>query len=55
MHSHFVFVTNSYPQECASGQRSLDMKVWKRGHRGSGPSNPDKLVNLVAEAQLVSY
>jgi hypothetical protein len=31
------------------------MKVWKRGHRGSDPSNPDKLCNPVAEAQLVSY
>jgi hypothetical protein len=31
------------------------MKVWKRGHRGIHPSNPDKLCTPVAEAQLVSY
>jgi hypothetical protein len=31
------------------------MKVWKWGHRGSDPSNTDKLCTLVAEAQLVSY
>jgi hypothetical protein len=31
------------------------MKVWKRGHRVSDPSNPDKLCNPVVEAQLVSY
>jgi hypothetical protein len=31
------------------------MKVWKRGHGGSDPSNPDKLCNPVAEARLVSY
>jgi hypothetical protein len=54
MYSHF-FHTNSYPQECASGQQSSDMKVWKRGHRGSDPSNPDKMCNPVAEARLVSY
>jgi hypothetical protein len=50
MHSHFVFLTNSYPQERASGQRPPNMKVWKRGHRGSGPSNPDKLCTPVVEA-----
>jgi hypothetical protein len=50
----FFFVTNSYPQERESGQRSPDMKVWKRGHRGSDPLNPVKLCTLVAEAQLVS-
>jgi hypothetical protein len=44
------FHTNSYPQERASGQWPPDMKVWKRGHRGSDPSNPDKLCNPVAEA-----
>jgi hypothetical protein len=56
MHSHFVFfLTNSHPQECASGQHPPDMKVLKRGHRGSDPSNPDKLCTLVAEARLVSY
>jgi hypothetical protein len=49
------FLTKSYPQEHASGQRPPDMKVWKRGHRGSDPSNPDKLCTLVAEARLVSY
>jgi hypothetical protein len=31
------------------------MKVWKRGHRGSDPSNFDKLCNLVAKSRLVSY
>jgi hypothetical protein len=31
------------------------MKVWKRGHRGNDPSNPNKLCNPVAEARLVSY
>jgi hypothetical protein len=31
------------------------MKVWKRGHIGSDPSNPDKLCTQVAEARLVSY
>jgi hypothetical protein len=31
------------------------MKVWKRGHRGSDTSNPDKLCNAVVEARLVSY
>jgi hypothetical protein len=31
------------------------MKVWKRSHRRSDPSNPDKLCNPVAETQLVSY
>jgi hypothetical protein len=36
-------------------QRPPNMKVWKRGHKGSGPSNPDKLCNLIVEAQLVSY
>jgi hypothetical protein len=49
------FVTNSHPHECASGQRPPDMKVWKSGHRGSDPSNPDKLCTPVAEARLVSY
>jgi hypothetical protein len=49
------FLTNSYPQEHVSGQWLPDMKVWKRGHRGSDHSNPDKLCNLVAEARLVSY
>jgi hypothetical protein len=49
------FLTNSYPQERASGKRPPEMKVWKRGHRGSDPSNPDKLGNPVIEAQLVSY
>jgi hypothetical protein len=29
--------------------------VWKRGHRGSDPSNPNKLCNSVEEARLVSY
>jgi hypothetical protein len=48
-------LTNSYSQEHASGQRPPDMKVWKRGHRGSDTSNPDKLCNMVAEARLVSY
>jgi hypothetical protein len=28
--------------------------VWKKGHRGSDPSNPDKLCTPVAEARLVS-
>jgi hypothetical protein len=56
MHSHFIFfLTNSYPQEHASGQWLPDMKVWKRGHRGSDPSNPNKLGTPVTEAQLVSY
>jgi hypothetical protein len=56
IHSHFVFfVTNSYPQEHAGGQQPPDMNVWKRGHRGSDPSNPDKLCTPVAEARLVSY
>jgi hypothetical protein len=54
MYSHF-FHTNSYPQERTSGQRLPDMKVWKRGHRRSDPSNFDKLCNLVAKARLVSY
>jgi hypothetical protein len=31
------------------------MKVWKRGHGGSDPSNPDKLCTPLAEARLVSY
>jgi hypothetical protein len=31
------------------------MKMWKRGYRGSDPSNPYKLCNLVTEAGLVSY
>jgi hypothetical protein len=31
------------------------MKVWKRGHRGSDHSNPDKLCTPVIEARLVSY
>jgi hypothetical protein len=44
------FLTNSYTHERASGQQSSYMKVWKRGHRGSDPSNPDKLCNPVAEA-----
>jgi hypothetical protein len=26
------------------------MKVWKRGHRVSDPSNPEKLCNLVTES-----
>jgi hypothetical protein len=30
------------------------MKVWKRGHRGSDPSNPDELCTLVVEARLLS-
>jgi hypothetical protein len=55
MHSHFIFCTNSYPQECASDQWPPEMEVWKRGHRGSDPSNPDKLCNLVVEVRLVSY
>jgi hypothetical protein len=52
MHSPFVF---SYPQEHASGQRPPYMKVWKRGHRGSDPSNSDLLCTPVVEALLVSY
>jgi hypothetical protein len=51
----YFFLTNSYPQERASGQRPPEMKVWKKGHKGSGPSNPDKLCNPVVEARLVSY
>jgi hypothetical protein len=31
------------------------MNVWKRCHRGSDLSNPDKLCNPMAEARLVSY
>jgi hypothetical protein len=49
------FVTNSYPKERGSGQRLPDMKVWKMSHRGSDPSNLDKLCTPVAEARLVSY
>jgi hypothetical protein len=55
MYVHFIFLTNSYLQEHASGQRPLDMKVSKRGHRGSDPSNLDKLCSPVAKARLVSY
>jgi hypothetical protein len=50
-----LFLTNLYLQEFAIGQRLPDMKVWKRGHRGSDPSNPDKLCNPMAEARLMSY
>jgi hypothetical protein len=32
-----------------------DIKVWKRGHRRSDPSNPEKFCNPVAESRLVSY
>jgi hypothetical protein len=46
MHSHFVFLTNSYLQECASGRWPPDMKVWKRGRRGSDPSNPQQVVKF---------
>jgi hypothetical protein len=51
----YFFLTNLYPQERTSGQRPPDMKVWKRGHRGSDPSNSDMLCNPVAEARLMSY
>jgi hypothetical protein len=29
-------------------------RLWKKGHRGSDPSNPDKLSTPVAETRLVS-
>jgi hypothetical protein len=33
MYSHFVFRTNSYSPERASGQWPPNMKVWKMGHK----------------------
>jgi hypothetical protein len=52
------FHTNLYPHERASGQWPPDMKVWKRGHRGSDPSNPDKLCisgGRSSTCELVTY
>jgi hypothetical protein len=49
----FLLLTH-YPQGRESGQWPPDIKVWKKGHRGSDPSNPDKLCTPVVEGQLVS-
>ena len=54
LHSEYIYATNSYPQERESGERPPDIKVWKRGHRGSDPSNPDQLCTPMAQARLVS-
>jgi hypothetical protein len=53
-HSKYIYATNSYPQECESGERSPNVKVWKLGHRGSDPSNTDQLCTPVAQVQLGS-
>jgi hypothetical protein len=50
---YFLF-SNSYPQERESSQWLHDIKVWNKGHKGSDPSNPNKLCTPVAQAQLVS-
>jgi hypothetical protein len=52
------FVTNSYPQEHASGQRPPDMKVWKNGHRGSDPFKPRQVVHSDGKSstgELLTY
>jgi hypothetical protein len=54
IHAKYIYATNSYSQECESGERSLDVKVWKHGHKGKDPPNPNQLCTLVAEARLVS-
>jgi hypothetical protein len=40
-----------YPQEHERGQRLTDVKVWKKGHMGSDPSNGSQLYILVAQAR----
>jgi hypothetical protein len=40
IHSKFIYATNYYPQERESIERPPYIKVWKRGHRGSDPSQP---------------
>jgi hypothetical protein len=59
MNSHFIFfLTNSNPHERASGQRPPDMTVWKGGHRGSDPSNPQQVVQFGGRrstSELLTY
>jgi hypothetical protein len=50
IHSKYIYATNSYPQESESGERLSDVKVWKHGHRGKDPSNPDQSCTPVVEA-----
>jgi hypothetical protein len=50
----FLLLTRTH-RSVKGSQRPPDIKVWKKGHKGSDPSNPDRLCTLVAEAQLVSF
>jgi hypothetical protein len=54
IHSEYIYATNSYPQKCETGEWPPDVKVWKRGHWGPDPSQPDQLCTLLAQAQPVS-
>jgi hypothetical protein len=50
----YIYATNSYPQESETDVASHDIQVFKRGHKGDGPSQPDKLCTEVATSRLVS-
>jgi hypothetical protein len=54
IHSEFIYATKYYPHEHESGERSPNIKVWKRGHRGSNPSQLGQLCTSEVQAQLVS-
>jgi hypothetical protein len=54
IHSEFIYATKYYPHEHESGERSPNIKVWKRGHRGSNPSQLRQLCTSEVQAQLVS-
>jgi hypothetical protein len=55
IHSEFIYATNYYPQQRESGEQPPDIKVWKRRHRGSDPSQPGQLCTPVVQAPLVSF
>jgi hypothetical protein len=55
IHSEFIYATNYCPQQCESGERPQDIKVRKRGHWGSDPSQPGQLCTLVAQDRQVSF
>jgi hypothetical protein len=50
----YIYATNSYPQERETGVAPHDIQVFKSGHKGDDPSQPDKLCTEVAAARLVS-
>jgi hypothetical protein len=46
----YIYVTNAYPQERETSAPSSNIQAFKRGDRGSDPSQPSKLCTEVVAA-----